>query len=78
MVQEAAGRLGGSVADPGPRLDGTAGRSGSEYSSMIRSASSQAATVSTARTWMLRNGLRHTLPSPACAAASRATSGSWS
>jgi hypothetical protein len=39
---------------------------------MIRSASSQASTVSTARTTMLRNGLRQTGPSPAAAAASRA------
>ncbi len=40
---------------------------------MIRSASSTAYTVSTARTMMLRNGLSQVSPSPAAQAASRAS-----
>jgi hypothetical protein len=43
---------------------------------MMRSASSQATTSSTARTMMERNGLRQVEPSPAASAACRAVGGS--
>ena len=63
---------------PSRGVTSTAGRSGGSHASMMRRASWQAKTSSTARTTMLLNGLRQTVPSPASLAASCATGGSRS
>ena len=58
VEQHPARRLGGAVPHPGPRRDLDARSGPAPEPSMMRSASSQAWTSSTARTTMERNGLR--------------------
>ena len=75
VQQKAPGRLGRARAHSRRWRDLGCGGRAARRTRTSRSASSQANTSSTARTTMLRKGLRHTGPSPAAAAAWRAISG---